>query len=120
MFNITAEDVANFVAMASGAPVILFTLIYGILVRWYRTLLGTSVFSLFLSFALLFSMIILRRTVGEFPAYDYIAISVYSFMLLSFSFFLWVFLLERKRGKDSLAVPIAGRTGEVKTIKESR
>lgn len=113
------ETWADTMALLCSIPVFTFTLIYGVRVKWYKSLLGVALLSLFASFSSLFILIIIRRFVGDFDGYQTIAAFVYSFLLLSFSFFLAIFIVERRRGKETLPVPI-GRiiTGEIRTIKE--
>ena len=115
-------NIANWVAAACAIPVWLFTFIYGVRVRWYKSLLGIALFNLFLSFSMLFGMILSRRLVGyEWSWYQGLAVFVYTYMFLAFSFFFGIFLLERRRGKETMSVPIGKvLTGEIPIPKQSK
>jgi hypothetical protein len=85
-------------ALGMGVPWFLFTLIYGVLSPWYRSLLGWVMFLLGLSVTAVFANIVARRIWGEFEGYQWWALSIYVFGLLTAAAFVVIVVVEIARG----------------------
>jgi uncharacterized membrane protein YcjF (UPF0283 family) len=85
-------------ALGMGIPWFLFTVIYGLLSPWFRSLLGTVMFLLGLSITLVFANIVARRVWGEFAGYEWWALGIYAFGLLTATAFVVIVVVELARG----------------------
>jgi hypothetical protein len=99
------NDIANYIVFAAIIPFGLFTLLYGILSPWYRSLLGVTMFCLGLSLTAVLGVVLARRWLGEYPGYEWVAIIVYSFVTLTAFGLVLIYLVERSR-RPSIELPL--------------
>ncbi|MDQ2690359.1 MAG: hypothetical protein M3Y29_08815 [Chloroflexota bacterium] len=97
---------ATFIAFAVAAPAHALVLIYGLGSPWYRSLLGVSIFAKWLSVALIFDFLIMRRLFGEFPGYGVAAVAVYGFAFLAFSAVVVEVVIERRNPAAPASLPL--------------
>lgn len=91
------NEVANWIVLVAAIPFLIATLSYGTLAPWYRTLLGTSLFSLLASFTAVLLFVFSRRVWKEFWGYEWLAIGIYSLLFASITAFVIVFYVEFRR-----------------------
>lgn len=116
--DVILKDYIPFIALASGIPVFLFTLHYGVGTKgWWKTGLGVILFSLFFSIAMLFGLAIFRRFFGEYPGYNLISLIVYGLLFIFFWAWYIVFIRERGRGNNTIDLPITKHTDEIPVVK---
>lgn len=92
----TIYEVAGAIALLAAAPANLLALVYGVGSPWYRSTLGTVIFLKWLSVALVFDYIVLRRITGDFPMHDWVALVLYAFVFLTFTATLAEVIIERR------------------------
>lgn len=91
------NDIANWIVIAAVIPFALFTILYGVLAPWYKTLLGFVLFGLIGTTTAVLFFALLRRWIGAFPGYEWWAIGIYSSLTLFATAFLVIFFVERRR-----------------------
>lgn len=99
------NDIANWIVISAAIPFALFTILYGLLAPWYRTLLGSVLFGLIFFITMVLLFILARRWWGDFWGYEWFAIGIYSMLTLFATMFLLIFIRER-RGSDLLEMPV--------------
>lgn len=109
MTSETINDLAGAVAIAITVPAVANVLIYGLGSRWWETWLGRVLFSKWLSVALVFLYIVSRRVWGDYPWYEWVALILYSFVLVSFSATTIELLIERQAPAAALELPPPNR-----------
>lgn len=90
------NDTAGIIALAAAVPAHLNVLIYGIGSPWWRSWLGRVLFAKWLSVALVFDVILLRRWLGEYVGYEWVAVVAYSFIFVAFTATTVELLIERR------------------------
>lgn len=96
----SAEDInniANYIVILAIIPFGLFTLLYGLLSPWWKSLLGITMFCLGLSLTSVLAVVVARRWFGAYPGYEWVAIGVYSFVTLTAIGLVVIYLVERTR-----------------------
>lgn len=106
MTDATINDIAGLVVIAVTVPAVLNATIYGLGSRWWQTWLGRVLFSKWLSVALVFVFIVARRVLGEFPGYGWVALGLYTFVLLSFAATTAELIIERRAPAEVVETPI--------------
>lgn len=106
MTDASINEIAGLVVIAVTVPAVLNASIYGLGSRWWQTWLGRVLFSKWLSVALVFVFIVLRRLVGDFPGYGWVALGLYSFVFLSFAATTVELIIERRAPASVVEIPI--------------
>lgn len=107
------NDTANFIVLVAALPYLLFSVTYGLRDDWYKTYLGTIMWGLVTSQALVLLFIISRRWFGEYPGYEWVAVVLYSSLTVFAWLFYIIFLIERRRS-SILEMPMTRRTHKEK------
>jgi flagellar biosynthesis protein FlhB len=97
---VSAEDInniGNYIVLVAIVPFGLFTVLYGILSPWYRSLLGLTMFMLGLSLTSVLGVVLLRRWFGTYPGYEWVAVIVYSIATCTAFGLVVIYLVERSR-----------------------
>lgn len=102
------NDVANWIVLVAVVPFSIFTILYGILAPWYRSYLGAVMFGLIASTTGVLGFVLARRLFGEFPGYEWWAITLYSLLTFFALSFLIIFIVER-RNSQLIGLPISRR-----------
>jgi hypothetical protein len=97
------NDIAGTVIMLAAIPAVATALIYGLGSPWWNSWLGRVMFMKWLSVALVFLVIIARRTWGDYPGYEWVALVVYTFTLITFSATAVQLVIERRSPDDGSA-----------------
>lgn len=109
MYNPAAvNDAANWIVFIAIIPTLFATISYGIMAPWYRTALGSILFSFLASVTSVLVFVLTRRLWGMFFGYEVIAFVVYSWFALSVTAFLVIFYAERRRA-GLLELPLRRR-----------
>lgn len=102
------NEIANWIVLVAALPFAAATLSYGVLAPWYRSLLGSTMFSLLASITAALGFVFARRLMGAFWGYEWFAIVIYSMLFLSALTFVTVFYVEFRRA-GPLVFPIRRR-----------
>jgi hypothetical protein len=100
------NDLASIPALLMAIPWFLFTIIYGVLAPWYKSLLGSVMFTLGLSISLVFGNVLARRWFGEYPGYEWWALGIYTFGFLTGVAFVSIVIYEIYRGGANAVLQI--------------
>lgn len=93
------NELAGFILTLAAVPAVATAFIYGLGSPWWQSWLGRVMFAKWLSVALILLFVVARRTWGDFPGYEWWALAIYSFTLLTFTATTIEVLIER-RGPD--------------------
>lgn len=93
------NDIANFIVLLAVIPFALFSITYGTRDPWRSTYLGIIMFGLVTSQAVVLAFIISRRWLGEYPGYEWVAITLYSSLTVFAWLFYGIYLVERRRSE---------------------
>lgn len=108
------NETANWIVLVAAIPFLVATISYGTLAPWYRSLLGTTMFSLLGSITSVLLFVFARRVWKEFWGYEWFAIVVYSLLFISAAAFVVVFYVEFRRA-GLLVFSIRRRERKVKS-----
>lgn len=98
------NEVAGVIIGLAAIPAVATALIYGFGSPWWHSWLGRVMFAKWTSVALVFLVIIARRTWGDYPGYEWAALIVYSFTLLTFTATTVQLVIERRSPDDGSAM----------------
>lgn len=90
------NGIATFVAFAVAVPAHALVFVYGLGSPWYKSLLGVTIFTKWLSVALIFDYLISRRIFGEYPGYGVLAFVTYLLAFLAFTAVVVEVIIERR------------------------
>jgi hypothetical protein len=90
------NEIAGYIALAAVVPLTLTCLIFGVGSPWWKSRLGRAVFSSWTSELAVFTIILLKRFLGPYPGYEWVAIIGYSMLFVSFTAQAVVVILERR------------------------
>lgn len=107
------NDFANLIVIGCFIPYFLFSFTYGTKDHPWGTYLGVIMWGQGTSLALVFGFIISRRWFGEYPGYEWIAVILYSSLLVFAWLFYVIYLIERRRS-SILQFPLGRREKKVK------
>lgn len=96
MSDDTLNEIAGVIALFTIVPATLNAIIYGIGSPWWRSWLGRVLFAKWLSVALVFVFIVLRRALGEFAGYGGVAVALYAFVFVAFAATTVELIIERR------------------------
>lgn len=100
------NDFAGFLLALTAVPAIATAIIYGFGAPWWTSWLGRVIFSKWLAVALVFVFILSRRWFGDYPGYEWIAVAVYGFTLVTFTATTIEVIVERTAPEDGALVPV--------------
>lgn len=106
------NDFATILALTAIAPAAGYTLTYGIGSPWYRSLLGVVLFGLGASVTTVLSVVLLRRLLGAYPGYEWVAVSAYSILTLTM-WALWAIVIVERRRAPMLHLPLTRKEDEM-------
>lgn len=99
------NEIAGIVVTLTAIPAVLTALIYGFGSPWWTSWLGRIIFAKWLAIALVFILIVARRTFGEYPGYEWVALIIYTFTFLTFSATTVEVIIERRGPDDGSVIP---------------
>lgn len=99
------NEVAGIMIALAAIPAIATAVIYGFGSPWWTSWLGRVMFAKWVSVALVFIVVVARRTWGDYPGYEWVALVVYSFTLLTFTATTIELLIERRGPDDGSVFP---------------
>lgn len=99
------NDIAGFIVALAAIPATATALIYGFGSPWWRSWLGRVMFAKWLSVALVLIVVFARRTWGDYPGYEWVALFTYSFMLVTFTATTIEIITVRRGADDGSIIP---------------
>ena len=108
------NDFATILALTAIIPALGYTLTYGLGSPWYRSLLGIVLFGLGASVATVLSVVLLRRILGAYPGYEWVAVSAYSILTLTM-WALWAIVIVERRRAPMLKLPLTRKEESMTT-----
>jgi hypothetical protein len=88
------NEIAGDILFAGIIPLLVAFTAYAVGATWYRSILGVVTFVEWLSLILVIAVVLLRRFIGDYPGYGWVALVVYSLLFLAFSAMAVIVILE--------------------------
>jgi len=96
------NQIAGFVLALTIIPATLNVMIYGLGSPWWTSWLGRVMFAKWLSVAMVFWFVVVRRNLGDFIGYEWWALGIYSFTFLTFVATTVELVIERRPPDSNL------------------
>lgn len=90
------NEVAGVIVLCAAIPAHANVIIYGFGSRWWKSPLGVVLFAKWLSVALALDVVLARRAFGDYVGYEWVAVAVYTFVLLAFAATTVELVIERR------------------------
>jgi hypothetical protein len=94
MTDYQINEIAGDILLITILPLLVAWATYSFGAPWYRSALGVVTFVKWLALILVIGVILLRRFVGEYPGYGWVALIVYGLLFLAFSAMAVIVVLE--------------------------
>lgn len=99
------NEIAGFVLALAAIPAVATAFIYGLGSPWWQSTLGRVMFAKWTTVALVLVFVVARRTWGDFPGYEWLALVIYSFTLVTFTATTIEVIIERRGPDDGSIAP---------------
>lgn len=102
MTSDAVNNFANIIVLLAAVPFWAFSVTYALRDPFWETYLGTIIWGMVTSNALVLTYVATRRWWGDYAGYEWVAVILYTAMTVFASLFYAIYLVERRR-QDTIA-----------------